>query len=68
MTMGAINEVFTRFRQEYWRGSKKEKGALLDSVCKTTGLHRKAAIRKFDANQEPRGKPQGYGRSMALDE
>jgi len=68
MTMKAIKEVFERFKQDYWNGSRPEKGVVLDSVCKTTGLHRKAAIRKFNCllskpkrDTESRGRPLKYG-------
>ncbi|MBI3573634.1 hypothetical protein HY090_01130, partial [Candidatus Kaiserbacteria bacterium] len=68
MTMKAIMEVFERYKGEYWRGSKRERGKVLDTVCETTGLHRKAAIRKFERiisrpkqDGEHRGRPVKYG-------
>ena len=64
MTMKAILEVFNRYRQEYWRGNKAKKTEVLNTVCETTGLSRKAAVRKFrrlrEAKQyegEHRGRP-----------
>jgi transposase InsO family protein len=68
MTMKAITEVFERYKGEYWHGSKKKRGDILNTVCDTTGLHRKAAIRKFNKlmsryskSAERRGRPITYG-------
>ena len=68
MSMKAIYELFNRFKQEYWRGSRREKGKILDNVCSSSKLHRKAAIRKFDRllsrpqrDTESRGAPVKYG-------
>lgn len=68
MTMKAIIEVFERYKGDYWHGSKKERGLILDIVCNTTGLHRKAAIRKFQRtmrrsrrDSDGRGRPVVYG-------
>jgi len=72
MTMKAINEVFERYKAEYWHGSKGERTAILDTVCNTTGLHRKAAIRKFGRlftarryGTEKRGRPVTYGADVS---
>ena len=66
--MEAIRELFEEFKNEYWRGSKAERGAILDNVCKSSKLHRKAAIRKFNGllskpqkDTEARGRPEKYG-------
>ena len=68
MTMKAIREVFERYKQEYWRGSKVERSKVLDTVCDTTSLHRKSAVRKFARifstkkfARERRGRPVTYG-------
>lgn len=68
MTMKAIKEVFERYKEEYWHGGKREKTVVLDTVCGTTGLHRKAAVRKFNRlftthsyTTERRGRPVKYG-------
>ena len=68
MTMKAIRELFEEFKQEYWRGSKAEKGAILDNVCRSSKLHRKAAVRKFirllakpKKEEDARGRPEEYG-------
>lgn len=66
--MKAIREVFIRYKQEYGRSGKTQKTAVLNTVCETTGLHRKAAIRKFKRLRmtvqyptEHRGRPMKYG-------
>lgn len=71
MSMKAIRELFNRFTQEYWRGSKVEKGVILDNVCRSSKLHRKAAIRKFDRllskpqkESESRGRKVKYGKDV----
>ncbi len=68
MSMKATHEVFVRFKREYWLGSKVERSKVLDSVCNTTGLHRKSAVRKFKRifsrkkfEADHRGRPQKYG-------
>jgi hypothetical protein len=68
MTMKAIHEVFLRFKQEYWNGSKVERSEILDKVCETTDLHRKSAVRKFKRifstkkfETDHRGRPVKYG-------
>lgn len=68
MTMKAIHEVFERYKQEYWKGSKVERSKVLDTVCDTTNLHRKSAVRKFRRifgakkfETDRRGRPMKYG-------
>jgi len=68
MTMKAIAEVFERYKQEYWKGSKIERSKVLNTVCETTGLHRKSAVRKFGRifstkkfAVDHRGRPVKYG-------
>lgn len=68
MTMKAIREVFERYKQEYWNGTRKKKSEVLDTVCETTNLHRKSAVRKFQRifstkkfESERRGRPVKYG-------
>ena len=68
MTMKAIHEVFLRYKGEYWKGSKGERSKVLDTVCETTALHRKSAVRKFrrifSAQRfavDHRGRPVKYG-------
>ena len=45
MTRRSIQEYAAALRQRYQQATKKQKGALLDEFCRTTGYHRKAAIR-----------------------
>ena|SRR3989344_4038926 len=68
MTMKAIHEVFERYKQQYWKGSKIERSKVLDTVCDTTSLHRKSAVRKFrrifltkKVEVDNRGRPVKYG-------
>lgn len=66
--MATKNEIFHRFLPEYLTAPKARKSAILTTVCETTKLHRKAAIRKFRALQmhDPwrasprRGRPRLY--------
>lgn len=41
----AVAKYAAAVRERYRRGSKAEKSAILDEVCRVTGYHRKAAIR-----------------------
>lgn len=57
-----------RYKQEYWKGSKAQRSKILDTVCETTSLHRKSAVRKFKRifstkkfEYESRGRPVKYG-------
>jgi hypothetical protein len=66
--MKAIKEVLLEFKNDYWRGDKKEKGRILDTVCITTKMHRKAVVRAFKRlctkpkrDTESRGRPVIYG-------
>lgn len=67
MTMATKSEVFAQYQKEYWKASKKRRGAILDVVCEVTGMLRKSAIRKFrtlqmhdNARREGRGRPVEY--------
>ena len=51
-------EWFERVRDRYLRGSKTEKGKLLDSLVETLGVHRKSLVRKLK-RRNPGRKPQG---------
>ena len=70
MTRGSIREYTEAVRERYLRGSKKEKGKILDEFTRVTGYHRKAAIRLFrHCNQtgvnKRRGRPRQYGMAVA---
>jgi len=51
MTMATKNSIFDEYKYGYWKGSKKKKKEILTHVCFVTGMHRKAAIRKFSVLQ-----------------
>ena len=70
MTRGSIREYTEAVRGRYLRGSKKEKGKILDEFTKVTGCHRKAAIRLFRRVNQPRankkrGRHRQYGAAVA---
>jgi hypothetical protein len=50
--METKNDIFKAQLSAYLQSNKKQKGEILKSVCVITGLHRKAAIRKFRDLQE----------------
>ena len=67
MTMATRNEIFGQYKKEYWKASRKRKGAILDVVCEVTAILRKSAIRKFrriqlqgSAREKGRGRPSTY--------
>ena len=67
MTMDAKQEVFEDQLSAYLKGTKKQKGEILDAVAQVSGLTRKQAIRRFRTLQmksvrdtEPRGRPVYY--------
>lgn len=73
MTMATNKEVFQRYLPEYLKAFKKEKQAILDTVCAVTSFHRKAAIRKFRNLQlkrfsgvESRGRPVVYDNDVIV--
>lgn len=51
MTMETKNNIFKEYLGRYLKGSKEEKGEILDHVCFVARLHRKSAIRKLRAVQ-----------------
>lgn len=62
---GAVTERARReyaevVRPRYERADKQERGEILDEYCRTTGCHRKAAIRRLRAT--PRGPGRRPGR------
>lgn len=57
--MATKQEIFSTHGAAYQRGSKPEKGRILDVVAAVTGLHRKAVIRRFGARA--RGRPRSRG-------
>lgn len=68
MTMETKNEIFDRYKKEYFGASKERKSAILAAVCEVTGMHRKAAIRKFRALQvKNSATPERRGRRVYYD-
>ncbi len=65
MTRRSIEEYAKAIRDRYFKAGKTEKGKILDEFTKTTGLHRKAAIRLLRRAGKPwgnrrRGRPPRY--------
>ncbi len=67
MNMANRQAVFEEKLAEYLKASKARKREILDGVCEVTGMHRKAAIRKFKRLQrahpldtDHRGRPVAY--------
>jgi hypothetical protein len=70
VTRRGIMEYVQAIRPRYIRVSKEEKGIILDEFTKTTGLHRKAAIRLLNRVSRPtagkrRGRHRKYGLEVA---
>lgn len=63
--MATKTEIFETQLKAYLKGSAAEKGVILTQVCGITGMHRKAAIRKFRKLQLKDGaRPEQRGRSV----
>ena len=45
ISMGARREVLSAVAERYRSGGRPEKGRILDALCRTTGWHRKHAVR-----------------------
>jgi hypothetical protein len=60
MTLSSIKEYVAAIRDRYHKASKEEKGKILDEFVKTTGYHRKAAIRLL--HKAPQGASLKRGR------
>lgn len=68
MTERARREYAEAWRPRYQQADKQERGTMLDEYCRTTGCHRKAAIRRLRAGpgragRRP-GRPPRYGREL----
>lgn len=68
MTERARREYAEALRPRYQQADKQERGKMLDEYCRTTGCHRKAAIRRLRAapglaGRRP-GRPPHYGREL----
>src|SRR3989338_5263113 len=51
MTMETKKEIFDEHKARYWQSNRKEKGEIFSHICAVTGMHRKAAVRKFSKLQ-----------------
>lgn len=45
ISVGARREVSSAVAERYWSAGRAEKGRILDALCRTTGWHRKRAVR-----------------------
>ncbi len=65
MTRVTVHEYAAALRPRYRVARRREKGKILDEFCRTTGLHRKAAVRLLNQESRPRavgrGRPRRYG-------
>jgi transposase InsO family protein len=61
-------EYAAALRERYRAADKRGKGQILDEYCRTTGCHRKAAIRRLRQGAataaRPPGRPRRYGREV----
>ena len=67
MTGSAIEEYVAAVRPRYAAAVKVEKGRILDEFCRTTGMHRKAAVRLLSRQAGPRPEQRGRRRRYGLD-
>jgi hypothetical protein len=79
VTMATRKEIVLRLKPKYAKGSKKEKGQILDGLCADTGLSRSRAKHllcgngytkgtagpKIPVRQERRGRKPSYGKDVA---
>src|SRR3990172_9052968 len=65
MTRMTVHEYAAALRPRYQAAGRRDKKRILDELCQTTGLHRKAAIRLLNRELRPRlartGRPRHYG-------
>lgn len=72
ISMGARREVLSAVAERYWSAGRVEKGRILDALCRTTGWHRKHAVRalrrrvvdKAVATATPRERKRRYGATI----
>jgi len=57
VTRAALSEYAAALHERYLGAGKKGKGRILDEFCRTTGLHRKAAIRLLRGSPRRGGSP-----------
>ena len=72
ISMGARREVLSAVAERYWSAGRMEKGRILDALCRTTGWHRKHAVRalrrriadKAVETEAPRERRRRYGATI----
>jgi hypothetical protein len=72
ISMGARREVLLAVAERYWSAGRVEKGRILDALCRTTGWHRKHAVRalrrrvvdKAVETPAPRERKRRYGATI----
>ena len=52
MNMAAKNEIFERYKEEYWNATRKRKSAILAHIVDVTKMHVKSAIKRFGRLQK----------------
>lgn len=67
MTKVTLHEYAATVRRRYSRARKKEKGRILDEFCRTTEMHRKAAIRLLGSGRCLAAVPKKKGRPRRYD-
>jgi hypothetical protein len=73
MIMETKKDIFREHLHSYTKADKREKSQILSHVCFVTGMHRKAAVRKFrdlwlygQYRSDYRGRPEFYGMDVTL--
>jgi hypothetical protein len=65
MTRGGVREYLEAVQGRYLKGTRREKGQVLDEFTRVTGYHRKAAIRllsrSYKGGEKRRGRAKQYG-------
>ncbi len=70
ISMGARREVLSAVAERYRSAGRVEKGRILDALCRTTGWHRKHAVRALrrqavdNSAQTQRERKRGYGATI----
>jgi hypothetical protein len=72
ISMGARRGFLSAVAERYWSAGRVEKGRILDALCRTTGWHRKHAVRalrrrvvdKAVETEAPRERKRRYGATI----
>lgn len=71
MHMATKNDIFNKYKKEYYKATKARKGEILTVVSEVSGLTRKGSIKRFKgiqtrdpAHQETRGRPVIYTKDV----